>query len=81
MPDFRAAERTAALLVQLAGRAGRGLVPGRVFVQTWKPDHYVLQHLHSLEGFYDTELRLRSTMRRMAAPWLAILSTHLRLGS
>lgn len=63
MPDFRAAERTAALLVQLAGRAGRGLVPGRVFVQTWKPDHYVLQHLHSLEKFYDTELRLRSTMR------------------
>lgn len=63
MPDFRAAERTAALLVQLAGRAGRGQVPGRVFVQTWKSDHYVLQHLQSLERFYDTELRLRSTMR------------------
>ena len=63
MPDFRAAERTAALVVQLAGRAGRGSVPGRVLVQTWRPDHYVLQHLHDLEAFYDTELRLRATLR------------------
>jgi primosomal protein N' (replication factor Y) len=63
MPDFRASERTAALVVQLAGRAGRGAVPGRVLVQTWRPDHYVLQHLHDLEAFYDTELRLRQTMR------------------
>ncbi len=63
MPDFRAAERTAALLVQLAGRAGRGDVPGRVFVQTYKPDHYVLQHLDDLERFYDVELRLRTTLR------------------
>jgi primosomal protein N' (replication factor Y) len=63
MPDFRAAERTAALLVQLAGRAGRGAVAGRVFVQTYKPDHYVLQHLRDLERFYETELKLRATMR------------------
>ena len=35
-------------MVQLAGRAGRGSVPGRVLVQTWRPDHYVLQHLHDL---------------------------------
>ncbi|MEQ1571542.1 MAG: primosomal protein N', partial [Myxococcota bacterium] len=63
MPDFRSAERTAALLVQLAGRAGRGDVPGRVFVQTWKPDHYVLQNLRDLPAFYDTELKLRSTLR------------------
>ncbi|HHO54151.1 MAG TPA: primosomal protein N' [Deltaproteobacteria bacterium] len=63
MPDFRAAERTAALLVQLAGRAGRGDVPGRVFVQTYKPDHYALQHLDQLESFYDVEMRLRSTLQ------------------
>ena len=63
MPDFRAAERTAALLVQLAGRAGRGDVAGRVFVQTYKPDHYVLQHLDDLESFYAVELRLRATLR------------------
>jgi primosomal protein N' (replication factor Y) len=63
MPDFRAAERTAALILQVAGRAGRGDVPGRVFVQTWDPSHYVLAHLADLEAFYRTELRLRATMR------------------
>lgn len=63
MPDFRAAERTYALLVQLAGRAGRGTVPGRVFVQTWNAEHYVLTHLGDLEGFYDKELELRRLMR------------------
>ncbi len=63
MPDFRAAERTAAIILQVAGRAGRGEVPGRVLVQTWNLDHYVLAHLHDLESFYATELRLRATMR------------------
>lgn len=65
MPDFRAAERTAALLVQLAGRAGRGDVPGRVFVQTYRPDHYALKHIADpdLDRFYETELKLRGTLR------------------
>ncbi len=63
MPDFRAAERTWALLVQLAGRAGRGHHPGRVLVQTWSPEHYVLRNLDDAEGFYRAELRVRSTMR------------------
>jgi primosomal protein N' (replication factor Y) (superfamily II helicase) len=63
LPDFRSAERTMSLLVQLAGRAGRGSVAGQVFVQTWKPDHYVLTFLHNLVGFYDVELKLRSTLQ------------------
>ncbi|MFT7520622.1 MAG: primosomal protein N' (replication factor Y), partial [Kiritimatiellia bacterium] len=62
MPDFRAAERTFALLKQLAGRAGRGTVPGRVFVQTWKPDHHVLTRLDDPEAFYERELELRQMM-------------------
>jgi primosomal protein N' (replication factor Y) (superfamily II helicase) len=63
LPDFRSAERSYALLVQLAGRAGRGDVPGRVFVQTYEPGHYVLQHLDDLPAFYDHELGLRRLLR------------------
>jgi primosomal protein N' (replication factor Y) len=63
LPDFRAAERTGALLVQVAGRAGRGEVPGRVLVQTWQPDHYVLRHLDDQRRFLLAEARLRSALR------------------
>jgi primosomal protein N' (replication factor Y) len=42
LPDFRAAERTFQLLVQVSGRAGRGPVAGEVFVQTCTPDHHAV---------------------------------------
>ncbi len=45
LPDFRSAERVHALVTQLAGRAGRGQVAGRVLVQTRQPDHFVFRFL------------------------------------
>ena len=62
IPDFRASERTWALLVQVAGRAGRGDRPGRVLLQTWTPEHYVLQRLHDPDAFYAHEARLRKML-------------------
>ncbi len=63
-PDFRAAERTFALLTQVAGRAGRGEKPGRVLVQTYTPEHYALEASarHDYPGFVATELAFREAL-------------------
>ncbi len=60
-PDFRAVERTYNLLVQLAGRAGRGERAGKVVIQTYHPDHYAIQAaLHGDDaGFVREEMRFR----------------------
>jgi primosomal protein N' (replication factor Y) len=64
LPDFRSAERAFSLLTQVAGRAGRGEKTGRVLIQTYDPEHYVLRCAagHDYRSFYDEELANREVL-------------------
>jgi primosomal protein N' (replication factor Y) (superfamily II helicase) len=66
-PDFRSGEHTFQLLCQVAGRAGRGVKAGRVIIQTYSPDNYVIQAAarHDYLQFYDKETEYR---RRYSYP-------------
>ncbi|MGI9116507.1 MAG: replication restart helicase PriA [Gaiellales bacterium] len=65
LPDFRAEERSFALLAQLAGRAGREGSGGRVLLQTWDPGQRVvrLAARHAVDEFLDGELTRREALR------------------
>ena len=63
-PDLRAGEQALQLLLQLAGRAGRGERPGQVLVQTYSPDHPVILHL--VDGRYERFLEEEARERREA---------------
>ena len=62
MPDYRTGERAFQLLAQVAGRAGRGLLGGRVILQTYQPQHYAIQAAadHDFISFYLDEIRFRT---------------------
>lgn len=64
LPDFRSAERTFQLITQVAGRAGRGNLAGRVVIQTYHPEHYALRlaNAQDYEGFYEIERNFRENL-------------------
>jgi primosomal protein N' (replication factor Y) len=72
LPDYRATERAFQVLTQVAGRAGRSPLGGQVILQTFQPDHYVIQMAsqHDYRGFYKQELDYR---RRLGYPPFARL--------
>jgi primosomal protein N' (replication factor Y) len=82
LPDFRAAERAFQLLTQVAGRAGRGDVPGRVFVQTFFPDHYAIRLAadQNYGGFFSREMGFRRMMHYPPITALAnVVAQHEKL--
>ena len=63
-PDLSSGEQTLQLFMQLAGRAGRGEKPGKVLVQTYCPEHPVIEHL--VDGSYEEFLKQESQLRKEA---------------
>ncbi len=61
LPDFRAAERTFNLIVQVSGRAGRSLPDGKVLIQTFRPENPVISLAMEgrLDEFYAREIEIR----------------------
>jgi len=63
--DYRASERTFQILTQVAGRAGREKLPGKVIIQTYNPDNFSidLAQKQDYNEFYDIEIALRKQLK------------------
>lgn len=62
--DYLGYERTFSLVTQVVGRSGRGSKKGRAYLQTYSPDHYVLQLAarQDYDGFYEQEIEVRKAL-------------------
>ncbi|MCX7915345.1 MAG: primosomal protein N', partial [Verrucomicrobiae bacterium] len=80
LPDFRAGERTFQLLVQVAGRAGRGDIEGEVIVQSFTPFHPAIQFArqHDYWGFYEQEIEFREQLRYPPITRMVLLTVRSR---
>ncbi len=63
--DYRANERTFQILTQVAGRAGREKLSGKVIIQTYNPDNFsiICAQKQNYEMFYETEIALRKQLK------------------
>ena len=63
--DYRATERTFQILTQVAGRAGRENLPGKVIIQSYNPENFSIQNAQKqdYEEFYQTEIALRKQLK------------------
>ncbi len=79
-PDFRAGEVTFQLLSQVAGRTGRGNVPGKVIIQTFNPSHYAISATkdHDYTKFFSQEIALR---QQVNYPPFSLIATVRFLGN
>ena len=75
MNDYWASERALQMLIQVAGRAGRGTQPGQVILQTYTPDHPVIEAVtqHAYEGFIATEWTQRQMLQYPPAGQMILL--------
>lgn len=74
LPDFRSPEKAFQLVTQVAGRAGRGDVLGKVVLQTYNPEHYSIEYARyqDYNNFYKTEIMLRREF--LYPPFINIIS-------
>lgn len=77
-PDFRSSERTYSLLNQIAGRAGRGALSGKVIFQGFTMDHYSIVYAsrHDYESFYNEEMKIRKTLQYSPYCNLSVIKVH-----
>lgn len=77
-PSFRSGERMYQLLSQVAGRAGRGAKAGRVYVQTWKPDHRAVQYAKDHDYWTFTAEELAERKHHAYPPYSRMIIFHFK---